>query len=208
MSRASFGENQRPTQPRRLVSLLHNGGSIHLRSSGRRQTAAGAFARQPTGQQSAAAARRLDAAVVILEPSAHLMTEVPGGVAPDQRQHPHAVGGELPGHPGEEGAGHRADRPPLDEAQQHPLALGQVGPRRCPTAVAGQRLRLGVGTIRGSPAKAQGLARRPCAQDRLGQAGEPDLVREAERPARPTRGQPDQAVAAPRMKPSCGFPFG
>jgi hypothetical protein len=30
----------------------------------------------------------------------------------------------------------------------------------------------------------------------LRQAGEPDLVDEAERPARPVRGQPDQPVAA------------
>ena len=123
--------------------------------------------------------------------NADLPADVPGGVVPDQRQHAHALGGEVPGDPEEEGPGHGADRPPLDEPQQHPLALGQ------PEAVAGQRLRVGVvtpGCVRDEPGL---LARaRPGVQGRSRQAGEPDLVGEPERPARVAPGQADQPVAA------------
>src|SRR6185436_20238067 len=64
------------------------------------------FARQAADQQATAAARGLDAAVVLLEPGTHLLADVPGGVVPDQRQHLHALGRELPGRPGAKGAGH------------------------------------------------------------------------------------------------------
>ena len=132
----------------------------------------------------------LDLAIVPPDPVPHLAADVPGGVVPDQRQDPDALGRELFGGPGKEGAGHRADRSPVDEAQQHPLACRQ------PQAVAGQGLRLRIGAIRGVQAKAQGLARRPGMQRRLRQAGEPDLVLKAERPVWPALRLPDQAVAA------------
>jgi hypothetical protein len=103
---------------------------------------------------------------------------------------PRALGRERLGHPGEKGTGHRADRPPVDEAQQHARPFGQ------PQPVAGQRLRLGIGAIGGVHPEAQRLARGPGAQRRLRQAGEPDLVGEAERPARTALAQPDQPVAA------------
>ena len=83
-----------------------------------------------------------------------------------------------------------ADRAAVDEPHQHPP---RVGPQQ---AVAGQGLGLRIGAIRGVQAKAQGLARRPGMQRRLRQAGEPDLVLEAERPAWPALRLPDQAVAA------------
>src|SRR5439155_24693089 len=45
-------------------------------------------------------------------------------------------------------------------------------------------------------AQAERLARRPGVQRRLGEAGEPDLVGEAEGPPRPAPRQADQPVAA------------
>jgi hypothetical protein len=149
-----------------------------------------ASARQPADQKAATMAGPLDLAIVPPDPVLHLAADVPGGVVPDQRQDPDALGRELLGGPGEEGAGQRADRSPVDEAQQRPLACRQ------PQAVAGQGLRLRIGAIRGVQAKAQGLARRPGMQRRLRQAGEPDLVLKAERPVWPALRLPDQAVAA------------
>jgi len=161
-----------------------------------------ASARQPADQKAATMAGPLDLAIVPPDPVLHLAADVPGGptpsggplgdpgVVPDQRQDPDALGRELLGGPGEEGAGQRADRSPVDEAQQRSLACRQ------PQAVAGQGLRLRIGAIRGVQAKAQGLARRPGMQRRLRQAGEPDLVLKAERPVWPALRLPDQAVAA------------
>src|SRR5919205_2400801 len=71
-----------------------------------------ALARQPADQEAAATAGLLDRAIVRPDPGPHLAADVPGGVVPDQRQHLDAFGRELLGDPGEEGAGHRADRPP------------------------------------------------------------------------------------------------
>src|SRR4051812_253088 len=157
-----------------------------------------ALARQPADQEAAAAAGLLDRAIARPDPVPHLAADVPGGVVPDQDQHPDAVGREVLGDPGEEGAGHRADRPPVDEAQQHPLVRGQ------PQAVAGEGLGVGVGAVGGVQAEAQALTRRPGVQRRLRQAREPDLVGEAERPARPAARQPDQAVAATFLRASAG----
>ena len=72
---------------------------------------------------------------------------MPSGIVRHQRQHAHALSREALGHPGEEGAGHRAHRPARHEPQQHPLAPGQ------PQAIAGQRLRLGVRGIGGMLAR-------------------------------------------------------
>src|SRR3954452_4584289 len=149
-----------------------------------------ALARQPADQEAAATAGLLDLAIVRPDPVPHLTADVPGGVVPDQHQDPTAAGREALGGPGEEGSGHRADRPPVDEAQQHPLVRGQ------PQAVAGEGLGVGVGAVGGVQAEARALTRRPGVQRRLRQAREPDLVLEAERPARPAARQPDQAVAA------------
>jgi hypothetical protein len=66
-----------------------------------------------------------------------------------------------------------------------------------PQAVAGQRFGLRIvalGRVRGG--EAEPLARgRPGVQGGLGEAREPDLVREAEGPAGPAPGQGDQPVA-------------
>src|SRR5437763_1491345 len=76
-----------------------------------------ALARQAADQKPAAAVA-LDPAVVGRDPGAHLAADVPGGVVPNQEQGPHALGRELAGHPGEEGAGHGTHRSPGDEPQQ------------------------------------------------------------------------------------------
>ena len=145
-----------------------------------------ASARQPADQKAATVAGPLDLAIVPPDPVLHLAADVPGGVVPDQRQDPDVLGRELLSDPGEEGAGQRADRSPVDEAQQRPLACRQ------PQAVAGQGLRVRIGALGGVQGEAQPLAPgRPGMQRRLRQAGEPDLVLEAERPVWPALRLPD-----------------
>src|SRR3954465_6573690 len=148
-----------------------------------------ALARQPPDQGATPAAGGLAPPVVGPDPGADRAADVPGAVVPDQDQDPDVVGRHPLGHPGEEGAGDGADRPPRPEAQPPPLALGQ------PEAVAGERLRLGVVAVGRVHAQAERLARRPGVQRRLREAGEPDLVGEAEGPARPAPRQADQPVA-------------
>src|SRR3712207_7439779 len=52
---------------------------------------------------------------VLPDPVPYLAADVPGGIVPDQRQDPDALGREVLGGPGEKGAGHRADRPRSEE---------------------------------------------------------------------------------------------
>src|SRR3954468_25025478 len=77
-------------------------------------------ARQPADQEAAATAGLLDRAIVRPGPVPHLAADAAGGVVPRQGQHPDAVGREALGRPGEEGAGHRSARPPVDPPARPP----------------------------------------------------------------------------------------
>src|SRR3954462_7216896 len=76
--------------------------------------------RAPAEQEAAATAGLLDRAIVRPGPVPHLAADAPGGVVPGQDQHPDAVGREALGRPGEEGAGPRAGRPPVDPPARPP----------------------------------------------------------------------------------------
>jgi hypothetical protein len=112
-------------------------GPLAVRPPGLDRVEPGALAGQ-TADQEATAAAALGPAVVVPDPGANRAADVPGSVVPDQGQDPDAFTGEPLGDPGEEGAGHPADRPAGGEAQQHPPRLRQ------PHAVAGERLCVGV----------------------------------------------------------------
>src|SRR4051794_7183040 len=168
------------------VGLDH--GPLAVRPAGPDRVQPRALARQAADQEAAAAPDGLDPAVVGRGPGPPPAADRPGGGGPDQGPGADALGGEAVGDPGEEGAGDAAPRPPRHEPQQHPLR-----PRQ-PQAVAGERLRLGIGGVRGEPGSL--AVRRPGVEGRLGEAGEPDLVLEAGGPARPAPRQADQTVAA------------
>ncbi len=142
-------------------------------------------------QETAPGARHLDLPIVVPDPDADLAADMPRGIVPDQGQNPDAFSREAFGRPGEEGAGHGADRSACGEAEQHPFRS------RKPQAVAGERLGLGVIAVGRVHDQAQPFAlRHPGVQGRLREAGEPDLVLEAQSPARPASCQADQPVAA------------
>src|SRR6266487_3865737 len=64
------------------------------------------------------------AAIVLLEPTAHFFTHVPGGVIPDEDQHALALALHLLAEPLQKSRRHMADGPTIDKAQPDRLALG------------------------------------------------------------------------------------
>jgi hypothetical protein len=130
-----------------------------------------------------AAALPLPRPVVRPDPPPHPLADVPGGVVPDQHEHPLALGGEPLTQPTHEVLGHRTDRVALDEPQSHRSRIVAEQP------VAGPRLFAPAPRIRQEPKRS--LAR-PGEEIRLGQASPPRLVREAQHPVGPGRGPLDQ----------------
>src|SRR5688572_19294357 len=99
--------------------------------------------RQVAGDDPDAVTILLDLPVVVTDPVAHLVADVPGRVVPDQEQSLLAVGVELPAAPVEVLDGDGTDGPSVDEPQPHlvgSILVGRVRPQQ--QAVAGQRLRV------------------------------------------------------------------
>jgi len=127
--------------------------------------------------------------VVPLDPRPHPPTDVPGGVAPNQKQRRLALRPQPRTQPRQEILGHLADRPAVYEAQEHPAGV------RAQKPVARQRLGVRV-RLAGLPLhQAKRLPAGPGVQRRQGQARPPGLVLEAEDPIGVGCGQPDQPVA-------------
>src|SRR4051794_25605716 len=74
---------------------------------------------QVAGDDADAVAAPLDLSVVVTDPGPDLLTDVPGGVVPDQEQGLFAVGMELPAAPVEVVDGDGAHGPTIHEAQPH-----------------------------------------------------------------------------------------
>src|SRR5258706_2553417 len=88
----------------------------------------GAFGRQPARNDAhsrmALTLACQHAAIVLLEPTAHFLTDMPGGVIPDEDQHALALALHLLAEPLQKSRRHMADRPTIDKAQPHGLAVG------------------------------------------------------------------------------------
>ena len=157
----------------------------------------GALDRQVAGDDPDAVAALLDLAVVVADPVAHLVADVPGGVVPDQEQRLLAVGVELAAAPVQVVDGDGADRPAIDEAQPHLVGgvlVGRVGAQQ--QAVAGQRLGVRVvlrDRLFDQPQSV--ILLDPGVEAGSSQTAPPDLILEAQDPGRMARGQADQAVA-------------
>ena len=157
----------------------------------------GALAREVAGDDADALTLPLDLSVVVTDPVADLVADVPGGVVPDQEQSLLASRAELAAAPIEIVDGDRTDGPAIDEAQ--PDLVGGLficWVRSQQEPVAGQRLRVRV--IRGNHLFDQPqlvVCLDPGLQAGSGQSTPPDLVLEAQDPGRVGRGQTDQAVA-------------
>src|SRR5215212_5055737 len=157
----------------------------------------GALTRQVAGDEADALPALLDVAVVVADPVADLLADVPGGVVPDHQERLLAGGLELAATPVQVVDGHRADGAAVDEAQPHPVGgvlRGRVGAQQ--QAVAGRRLRVRV-VLRDRlfDQPRSGILLDPGAEAGSGQTTPPDLIPDAQGPGRMARSQADQAVA-------------
>jgi hypothetical protein len=88
----------------------------------------GTLGRQPAGNDAhsrmALPLGCQDTLIVQPEPAAHFLTDMPGGVIPDEHQHALALRLQLLAEPLQKGRRHMADRPTIDKAQADGLALG------------------------------------------------------------------------------------
>ena len=89
----------------------------------------GALDRQVAGDDPDANAALLDQSVVVPDPVAHLVADVPGGVVPDQEQRLLAVGVELAAAPVQIVDGDRADGPASPSSASGRLAQTSLRPR-------------------------------------------------------------------------------
>src|SRR5215208_598569 len=144
------------------------------------------------------AAEPLDGPIVLPDPGADRLADVPGGIVPDQQQGRLAGRLQLGTAPGQELGRDPADRPPVDEPQPGRLVRRAIRP--LPPAdqqpVAGQRLGVGVilrDRLLDQPQRPVQLG--PGVQGRARQATPPDLVLESEDPVGVADRQADQAVA-------------
>src|SRR5207244_3302726 len=64
------------------------------------------------------------ALIVLLEPAAHFLTHMPGGIVPDEKQHALALTLHLLAKPLQKGGRHVADWSTIDKAEPDGLALG------------------------------------------------------------------------------------
>src|SRR5215212_4625346 len=157
----------------------------------------GALTRQVAGDEADALPALLDVAVVVADPVADLLADVPGGVVPDHQERLLAGGLELAATPVQVVDGHRADGAAVDEAQPHPVGgilRGRVGAQQ--QAVAGQRL--GVRVVLGDRLFDQPqpvVLLDPGPEAGPSQPAPPDLVLEPQDPGRMARRQANQAVA-------------
>src|SRR4051794_11520352 len=157
----------------------------------------GALTRQIAGDEADALPALLDQAVVVADPVADLLADVPGGIVPDHEERLLAGGLELAAAPVQVVDGDGAHRAAIDEAQPHlvgGILCGGVGAQQ--QAVAGQRL--GVRVVLGDRLFDQPqpvVLLDPGPEAGPGQPTPPDLVLEPQDPGRVARGQADQAVA-------------
>src|SRR6266536_1102921 len=157
----------------------------------------GALDRQVVGDDADALALLLDLAVVVADPVAHQVADVPGRIVPDQEEGLHPVRLELAAAPVQVVDRDGADGLPIDEAQPQLVTgrlVGRVSAQQ--QAIASQRLGVRVvlrDRLFDQPQPLVLLSPGPEAGP--SQTTPPDLILEAQGPGRMARGQANQAVA-------------
>src|SRR5262249_6944261 len=145
------------------------------------------FHRQ-SARQDANPTRLLGTPVVLADPAPHALTDVPGGVVPDQQQRRLAFGRQLRTDPGQKVLGALADRPTLHEPQQHPVRV------RAQQPVATEGLGIGIVFVLLRLDQAQRFVVGPGVQVRRRQAAPPGLIQKAQHPVRMPLSQTDQSI--------------
>src|SRR5579864_9168 len=160
---------------------------------------------QITGEDTHTVPRLLDLLVVVPDPAAHRLTDVPGGIVPHHEQRALVPCGQGFTTPGQELRGHGTDGLAVHEAQPHFLAHRHAFTQANQQAVAGQRHRIRVifgDRLFNQPQRL--IGRGPAVQHGLGHATPPGLVLEAHGPLRVDSRQADQTVARPFFRAYSG----
>src|SRR4029453_302212 len=128
----------------------------------------------------------LDRPVVLINPPAHFVAYVPGGVVPDQNPYPLARRLKLLAAPPKEAGGYPAHRAAVHEAQPHLLKLRQKQP------ITGYGLGVGIVFADRLLHQTQGFSGiTPAVEGRPRQPAPPGLVQETHRPLRMSLALPD-----------------
>lgn len=156
-----------------------------------------AFDGQPQNED-AHPAFSLHSLIMPFAPLTHFPALVPGGIVPDQHQHPLAFCSQLPRDPFQEVGGDLADGPSLYKSQQQLVGVASEQP------VTAQRLRLRLGFALVKLMKFQRLRIRPRMKLRLMQPTPPRLLFIAQNPIAVRCGQPLQPLQWLFFKAYCG----
>jgi hypothetical protein len=128
--------------------------------------------------------------VVGFDPLLHRLTDMPGGIVPDEQESPLALGRKVCGQPCKNNTGHRTDGTPLDKTSEHVVRRGHI------EAITGDRFPLWILGWYRLFHQADGLVIAPGMHLGLGFAAPPDFIFEAQRAVRMLRGHLDEAVPA------------
>ena len=123
--------------------------------------------------------------VVGFEPLLHRLTDMPGGMVPDEQESPLALGRKVCGKPCKKNTGHRTDGTPLDKTSEHGVRRGHL------EAITGDRCPLWILGWYRLFHQADGLVIAPGMHLGLGFAAPPDFIFEAQREVRMLRGHLD-----------------
>src|SRR5947209_6763686 len=142
----------------------------------------GTLGRQPAGNDAhsrmALSLGRQHATIVLLEPPAHFLTDMPGGIVPDENQHALALALHLLAEPLQKGRRHMADRSAIDKAEPDRLAV------RFQQAIATQGFGIGILFADLQFLQAQRLSRfTPAMHLRLSHAAPPHFISIPHHPA-------------------------
>src|SRR5258708_18677165 len=178
-------------------------GTLAMHTLGLNRVEPRTFDRQVAGHDPHALPLLLDCSVVGADPGADPFADMPGGVIPDQHPHAGACRMQSGAAPRQELLGDGAHRLAIDEAQPHALLLAPLAQQH---AIAGQRLRVGIGLGKLLLDQAQGAIGGVCPAVQLGasQPAPPGLIGEAQHPIGLLSRQSNQAVALPFFRAYAG----
>ena len=188
----AFGQLVRREDPSRFDDL-----AFGMNPLGFDRVEPGTLRRQVEGQNPHACSRLLDLAVVLPDPAADLLADMPGGGIPDQQPVPPPLLSQPLRTPVQELGGDGTHRPPGDEAQRDLRAIRLLEGAGLPQhPITGQRPGVGIRRSPGLLDQAHGLlGALPGGGGGQGVATPPHLVDKSHRPARLLAGVGDQALS-------------
>lgn len=140
----------------------------------------------------------LHSLVVLLDPSAHFLALMPGGIVPDQHQHPLALFSQLPTGPFKKVGSNLADRAALHKSQHQLVCVAPQQP------IAAQCKRVFVSLALFKLMQLQGLRISPGMKSRLMKPAPPRLIFKTQHPVTVNRSQPLQPFKLLFFKAYCG----